>query len=151
MFRWYDQLLSNRGYCETLPPRIPCRRIVYIPNMCSIWSHQYISNISLVQSQIINESTLSTGKVVAHLTLNKGDRKILAFRKEVDKVMLKVINNVYGNFSYYTVPIFTQGCLSRLANYFKNTLGIQYEESNIMLNKYEKQVYKSQTESLPMG
>ena len=116
---------------------------LYTSQICAVYYRIKTYNISLVQSQLINESVLSTGKVVAHLTFNKGDRKVLAFRKEVDKVMLKMINDFYGNFSYHTVPIFTQGCLSRLANYFKNTLGIQYEESSIMLNKYEKQVYKS--------
>ena len=56
--------------------------------------------------------------------------------------MLKAINECYGKFSEYTVPIFTQDFLARLANYFKTTLGRQYEAISIMLNKHENQVYK---------
>ena len=62
---------------------------------------------------------------------------------EFDTVMLKAINDCYGNFSDYTVPIFTQDCLARLDNYFKTTLGRQYEAISIMLNQHKKQVYKS--------
>ena len=67
----------------------------------------------------------------------------MAFCKEVDTVILKAINNCYGNLSDYTVPIFTQDCLARLANDFKTTLGRKYEVISIMLNKNEKQFYKS--------
>ena len=56
-------------------------------------------SVSLFQSQIINESLFSTGNVVSHSSLNKRDRKLLAFRKEVDTVMLKAINECCGNFS----------------------------------------------------
>ena len=59
--------------------------------------------------------------------------------------MLKAINECYGKFSEYTVPIFTQDFLARLANYFKTTLGRKYEAIRIILNKHEKQVYKSRS------
>ena len=76
---------------------------LYTSKICAVYDCIKTSYVSLVQSQIINESSLSTGKVVAHLTLNKGDSKFLAFRKEVDTVMPKAINKCYGKFSYYTV------------------------------------------------
>ena len=93
--------------------------------------------------QLINESALSTENVVAHLTLNKRDSNFLAFRKDVDTVMLKAINKFYVDFSDYTVPVLTQDCLAIIANDFKTKLGRQYEAISIMLNKHENQVYKS--------
>ena len=117
--------------------------VLYTYQICAVYDRTKTYNISLFQSHIINESALSTGKVVAHLTFNERDNSFLVFRKEVDTVMPKAINNCYGNFYDYTAPIFNQGFLTILANCFKTTLGRQYEAISIMLNKHEKQVYQS--------
>ena len=62
---------------------------LYTSQICAVYGRIKASNVGLVQSQIINESALSTGKVVAHLTLNERDSNFLAFSKEVDTVILK--------------------------------------------------------------
>ena len=112
--------------------------VFYTSQICAVYDRIKSYNISLVQLQLINKSSFSTGKVVSHLTFNKRDSNFLAFCKEVDTVMLKAINDCYGNFSDYTVPIFTYYFLARLANSFRTTLGKQYEAIVIILNKHEK-------------
>ena len=52
---------------------------LYISQICAVYYRINTSNVSLVQSRLINESALSTGKVVAHLTLNKSHSNFLAF------------------------------------------------------------------------
>ena len=97
---------------------------LYKSQICAVYDRINTYNISLVQSQLINKSSFSTGKVVSHLTFNKRDSNFLAFRKDVDTVMLKAINKFYVDFSDYTVPVLTQDCLARIANDFKTTVGI---------------------------
>ena len=113
---------------------------LYKSQICAVYDRIKKSNISLFQYKLINESSLSTEKVVSNLTLNKRDSNFLAIGKEVGTFMLKVINDCYGNFSDYTVPIFTQYFLVRLAYGFNTTLGRYYETISTMLNKHEKQV-----------
>ena len=62
---------------------------LYTYQICAVYDRIKTSNVSLVQSQLINESTLSTGKVVSHLNFNKRDRNFFAFCKEFDTVMLR--------------------------------------------------------------
>ena len=62
---------------------------LYKFQICAVYDRINTYNISLVQSQLINKSALSTVKVVSHLTLNKRYSNFLVFCKEVGTVITR--------------------------------------------------------------
>ena len=61
--------------------------------------------MTLVQSKVVKSSALSIGKVADRILLSEKDKTFKVFWDNVDTVMLNVMNECYGRFSNYTVPI----------------------------------------------
>jgi hypothetical protein len=133
--------LRNISDCSRISPIISAyMEEAYGDRAGSLVLLQYHENLmqredSIEQMKQYKDGQISSQRLIDNFSMDDDDVTFIAFREFLDKLAQDNIMNLYGDWSEFTTPLFTQKQLHEVTTQFKTTLPRYYELINILLNR----------------